>query len=143
MGSSDTALPGKHTRTLYGRLKRSEAALLVQLRTGHTGLNSYVQMVRLIDSNVCGCAGDSYDKETVQHFLLYCPKWNHLRGEITEAMGAKYGDLSYALGDRSSETLPDGQPVDKPESWKPNLTVVRAIPRFVVSTGRLGNATER
>ncbi|KAB8071854.1 hypothetical protein BDV29DRAFT_159050 [Aspergillus leporis] len=120
MGSSDTALPGKHTRTLYGRLKRSEAALLVQLRTGHTGLNSYVQMVRLIDSN-----------------------WNHLRGEITEAMGAKYGDLSYALGDRSSETLPDGQPVDKPESWKPNLTVVRAIPRFVVSTGRLGNATER
>lgn len=50
-------------------------------------------------------------------------------------MGAKYGDLSYALGGRSSETLPDGQPVDKPESWKPSLTVVRAILRFVVSTG--------
>ena len=30
----DTALPGKHTRTLYDTLKRREASVLAQLRTG-------------------------------------------------------------------------------------------------------------
>jgi hypothetical protein len=100
-------------------------------------------MVRLIGSNACGRAEDGYKEEIVRQFLFYCLKWNHLPREITEVIGVQYGDLSYTLGGRSSETLLDSQPVDKLESLKPNLTVARAILRFVVGTGRLGNATER
>ena len=33
------ALPGKHTRDLYDKLKRREASVLAQLRTGMTRLN--------------------------------------------------------------------------------------------------------
>jgi hypothetical protein len=38
----DTALPGKHTRTLYDTLQRKEASVLAQLRTGMARLNGYL-----------------------------------------------------------------------------------------------------
>jgi hypothetical protein len=38
----DTALPGKHTRILYDTLKRREASVLAQLRTGMARLNGYL-----------------------------------------------------------------------------------------------------
>jgi hypothetical protein len=42
-----------------------------------------------------------------------------------------------ALGGRSRKVGPDGHPVDRAESWKPNLGVVREILRYVESTSRL------
>jgi hypothetical protein len=38
----DTALPGRHTRILYDNLKRREASVLAQLRTGMTRLKGYL-----------------------------------------------------------------------------------------------------
>lgn len=137
----DAALPGKHTKFLYDNLPRPQAAVLAQLRTGHIPLNNYLQRVRHLDGNSCGCGEDDDEGETVQHFLFRCPKWELLRQEMKEVMGSRYGDLSYALGGRSWDVLPNGQPVDKIESWKPNLKAVRAVLRYVMSTGRLDGET--
>ncbi|KAH9203824.1 hypothetical protein DL95DRAFT_230745, partial [Leptodontidium sp. 2 PMI_412] len=41
----DTALPGKHTRILYDNLKRKEASVLAQLRTGMARLNEYLHRI--------------------------------------------------------------------------------------------------
>jgi len=62
----DTALPGKHTRELYNKLKRREASVLAQLRTGMTRLNGFLSRIGAAESDqsVCGHA-----RETVEHFL--------------------------------------------------------------------------
>lgn len=134
----DAALPGKHTKYLYDKLSRRQAAFLIQLRTGHIRLNRYLQRVGHLESNACGCredGDDGDDGETVKHFLFHCPEWRFLRREMKSAMGSRYGDVSYALGGRSREMDPKGQPVDRAESWKPNLGVVREVLCFVESTG--------
>lgn len=51
----DTALPGKHTRTLYDGLTRREASVLVQLRTGMARLNGYLHQIGVADSDLCTC----------------------------------------------------------------------------------------
>jgi hypothetical protein len=47
----DTALPGKHTRILYDSLKRTEASVLAQLRTGMARLNRYLYRIRAAESD--------------------------------------------------------------------------------------------
>ncbi|KAJ5569007.1 hypothetical protein N7450_011493 [Penicillium hetheringtonii] len=133
----DAALPGKHTNFLYDNLSRRQAALLIQLRTGHARLNRYLQRMGHLENNTCGCGTDSDDGETVEHFLFHCPDWNQLRQEMKLRMGSRYGDTSYALGGRSRKVDLDGHPVDEAQSWKPNLSVVREVLRFVENTGRL------
>jgi hypothetical protein len=59
----DAALPGKHTRVL----KRTEACILAQLRTGMARLNGFLNRVGAAESNLCACGHAS---ETVRHFLL-------------------------------------------------------------------------
>lgn len=57
--------------------------------------------------------------------------------------GERYGDLSYMLGGRSSLRRPDGlNPDGAAEKWKPKLSVVKAVVRFALSTGRLGPQSE-
>lgn len=137
----DAALLGKHTKSLYDSLSRPQAALLVQLRTGHIRLNRFLQRAGHLESNACGCGDDGSDGETVEHFLFQCPRWGFLRQEMRTAMGSRYGDISYALGGRSRVVGADGKPIDREESWKPNLPVVREVLWFVESTGRLGSET--
>lgn len=45
----DIALPGKHTRELYDKLKRREASMLAQLRTGMTRLNGFLSRIGAVD----------------------------------------------------------------------------------------------
>ena len=47
----DTALPGKHTRRLYDSLKREEAYVLAQLRTGIIRLNGYLYQIGAAESD--------------------------------------------------------------------------------------------
>jgi hypothetical protein len=78
----DTALPGRHTRILYDGLKRKEANVLAQLRTGMTRLNSYLSKIGAAESDICICGRAS---ETVEHFLFRCTKWTRLREGMLHA----------------------------------------------------------
>jgi hypothetical protein len=135
----DSALPGKHTRLLYDGLNRQEAALLAQLRTGHNGLRGFLSAIQQSDTETCACGEET---ESVRHFLFQCTRWDHLRNDMIQAMGDRFGDLSFALGGRSGQVGTDGKPVDgDPSRWKPNLEVVRAVLRFARNTGRLVSET--
>ena len=130
----DAALPGKHVKRLYDQLPRTQASILAQLQTGHARVNTFLYRIGKIASNECECLEMS---ETVEHFLFHCKIWEDLRAEMKTAMGQRYGDLSYALGGRSSQLLANGQPVDQERGWVPNLNVVKAVIQFTIKTRRL------
>ena len=121
----DTALPGKHTRTLYDLLTRKEADVLVQLRTGVARPNSFLHKIDAVVSGTCECGQAS---ETVQHFLFRCIKWIMQREGMLKCSQTKMGNLSFFLGGKSAS---DG------DKWAPNIQAVRATIKFAIATGRL------
>jgi ribonuclease HI len=136
----DSALPGKHVRLLYDTLTRTEAQALAQLRTGHSKLRGFLARIRAEETDQCECG---QGKEDTRHFLFHCQRYQHLRGDMIKEGGERYGNLSYMLGGRSSYQNPDGSSRDGPiERWKPNLTVVRAVIKFALKTGRLGSQSQ-
>jgi len=121
----DTALPGKHTRILYDGLKRREASVLAQLRTGMARLNGYLHRIGAAESDQCQCG---QARETVKHFLFRCTRWDTHRTQMLAQTNTRRGDLSLYLG---------GKAPSDPETWKPNMDAVRATIKFAIATGRL------
>jgi hypothetical protein len=121
----DAALPGKHTRGLYNGLKRSEANILAQLRTGMARLNGYLHQIGAAELSICSCG---IAKETIKHFLFRCSKWDSQRRQLLQRMGNRIGCLSTALG---------GKAASDPQAWKPDLKVVRTTIEYALATGRL------
>src|SRR5579871_558 len=70
---------------LYNKLSRNTAAKVIQLRTGHCGLNSYLHRFGLADSPLCNCRTGH---ETVEHFLLECLLYREQRTELRNKAGS-------------------------------------------------------
>jgi hypothetical protein len=121
----DTALPGKHTRLVYNGLNRTEAGVLAQLRTGMSRLNGYLCRINAAETDRCACG---QAKETVEHFLFRCARWDRYRETMLRQTNSKMGCLSFFL---------EGMAPSDPPSWKPSLPVVRATVHYAVATGRL------
>jgi len=129
----DKALPGKHTKRLYNCLGRMDAAILSQLRTGISRLNSYLHKINVAESNLCECGAF----ESVPHFLFACQRWKDERQNMKTAHGNRYSNLSFALGGYSNFER-NGERVDGEISkWKPNWEAVKATIALARATGRL------
>jgi hypothetical protein len=126
----DTALPGKHTRILYDTLKRREASILAQLRTGMVRLNGYLHQIGAAESDQCACG---QAKETIKHFLFRCTRWTTHRMQMLQQTDTRRGSLSFYLG---------GKAPSDPEQWTPNMDAVRATVKYAIATGRLDTAPE-
>lgn len=107
----DQALPGKHTRKLYDRLSKGQAAVLSQLRTKKIKLNYYLAKVKIMESEVCECRREP---ESVGHFLLRCPRWTSERANMWRVMGKRSGNLSLLLGGWDPQSHADR------EEWRPD-----------------------
>jgi hypothetical protein len=127
----DVALPGKHTRDLYDKLKRREACILAQLRTGMARLNGFLSRIGAVESDVCPCG---QARETVEHFLLRCVRWSALREEMLRCTVTRRGSLSYYLG---------GKVPSDPKMWSPDMKAVRATIKYAMATGRLDAEEEQ
>lgn len=68
--ATDSAIPEKHTLTLYNTLNKKEATILLRLRTGHSYLKGFLAKINVADSDQCSCGRGA---ETTRHFLLFCP----------------------------------------------------------------------
>ena len=121
----DIALPGKHTRKLYGQLTQKEASVLAQLRTGIARLNSYLFLIKAAPSDQCACG---VARETVEHFLFRCRRWMTHRTEMLQCTEIHKSNISFYLGGKS--------PSDD-KNWTPNMKAVRVTIRFAITTGRL------
>ncbi|KAF5137915.1 hypothetical protein E5D57_001694 [Metarhizium anisopliae] len=120
----DRALPGPHTRSLYDGLKRKEADVLAQLRTGKARLNSYLQRIGAAESKVCDCGQAT---ETIEHFLFRCIRWKAQREILFKVSRSKIGNLSFFVGGKAAS---DG------EKWAPDMKAVRAAIKFAMETKR-------
>ena len=129
----DKALPGKHTRELYNKLKKTEAAILSQLRTGACRLNCYLQKIGVTESDRCECG----QKETVPHFLFMCQQWKEQRRDMRRIHATRYGSISFALGGYSTHEIAGVRTDGRVEEWKPNQEAVRATIDFAIATRRL------
>lgn len=127
----DTALPGKHTRALYDNLKRKEASVLAQLRTGMARLNGYLHQIGAAESDKCECGQAT---ETVKHFLFRCTRWEAHRTQMLAQTDTRRGNLSFYLG---------GKAPSDPEKWIPNIDAVHATIKFAIATGRLEREVEQ
>ncbi|KAK4067498.1 hypothetical protein Purlil1_13858 [Purpureocillium lilacinum] len=116
----DAALPGNHTLQLYDKLSWREANVLAQLRMGISRLNGYLHYITAT-SQQCACR---WVKETVEHFLFYCPKWTEQRAETLRSSEAQRGNLSFCLG---------GKSLSDDATWTLNMTAVRATNSICVT----------
>jgi ribonuclease HI len=121
----DAALPGKHTRDLYDKLKRREACVLAQLRTGMARLNNFLSRIGAVESDLCACG---QARETVEHFLFRCVRWTALREDMLHCTVARRGSLSFYLG---------GKAPSDPKEWSPDMKAVRETIKYAMATGRL------
>jgi hypothetical protein len=127
----DKALPGKHTKKLYNSLNRADAAILTQLRTNISRLNTYLHRIKVTETDKCDCGV----LETVQHFLFLCPLWRQQRQGMRAAHGSRYCNISYALGGYSDHKE-NGKIVDgEKDKWKPDWNAVKATIEFAKATG--------
>ena len=85
----------QHGPALYNRLSRNTSAKIIQLRTGHCGLNSYLHRFGLTDSPLCECGTG---QETVEHFLLECPLYSEQRTEMRNKAGTMDMRVDALLG---------------------------------------------
>lgn len=129
----DHALPGKHTRKLYDRLNRDQAAILGQLRSGKNQLNYYLAKAKVVETEMCKC---EREPETASHFLLRCPRWSTERAKMFNSVERCSGDLSLLLGGWEPQSCSDRG------KWQPNLALVGAAIQFVKDTGRFEEETQ-
>jgi ribonuclease HI/exonuclease III len=66
-------------------LPKKHSAILMQLRTGHVGLNAHLYRIKRANSPLCPCCRRY--KETVAHFLLHCPAHHAARSTLTASIG--------------------------------------------------------
>lgn len=105
--------------------------MLAQLRMGHARLNGYLHRIGQSGSDLCKCG---VERETAQHFLLRCTRWNEQRRMLIEAAGPHFGNLPRMLG-RKPESV-DGTKELNGRAWKPDIKTVRAIIAFAMWTER-------
>ena len=93
-------MKGKCTKAgpaLYNEIgDRNSAAKIVQLRTGHCGLNRYLHRFGHKNSPYCQCG---YGKETVEHFLLECRNYNEQRKKLRKEVRVVNMRVARLLGD--------------------------------------------
>ena len=75
--------------------RRRDATILAQLRTGHCPLNKYLHRVGRRESPECGCG---YGEETVEHFLLECPRYSIQRRALRGKVGVMEMNMATLLG---------------------------------------------
>ena len=81
---------------LYNTLpSRRAVAMIARLRTGYCKLNHYMYRFKIKDSPYCECGNG---KETVEHYLLECRKYNEQRKKLRREVGPGRMRMEKLLG---------------------------------------------
>lgn len=76
----DPSMPSNKFQKMTSRMSRAQASLLIQLRTGHVALNSYLYRFKLAKSPVCMAC--NMEAESIRHVLKFCPKYKPERKQL-------------------------------------------------------------
>ncbi|KLO16684.1 hypothetical protein SCHPADRAFT_822815 [Schizopora paradoxa] len=76
-----------HKHTIKLNLTRRQHNMLVQLRTGHIGLNGHLFKIgKALTAECLHCEGET---ETVAHFLMRCPAYERERRQFLQRRGRR------------------------------------------------------
>ncbi|KAF7966260.1 hypothetical protein HWV62_39401 [Athelia sp. TMB] len=101
---------------VQAEMSKGQAAIYIQLRTGHAPLNKHLHRIKAKNSPVC--TGCDMAHETVKHFLLDCPAYERIRQDTLGVLGTEA---------RSIQTL-----LSHPVALKPLM-------KYIGRTGRFGD----
>jgi hypothetical protein len=113
----DTVPPSSQkflTLTSNHRIARKSASLIFQLRVRHTPLNNYLHRYKKTNSARCPACSDP--RETVEHFLLHCPKYAHKQWPLLAQLNRTRPSLIYILSN--------------PKTILPLINFIEATERF-------------
>ena len=105
---------------------RSQASILVQLRTGHAPVQAYLHRFKLADTPICPSCGT--EPESITHYLLYCITYVAQRRCLRRSLGR---DKSLGLEILGDET-----------TIKPLMAYINDTKRFEDSHGSLQPAEQ-
>jgi ribonuclease HI len=115
INSLDKSLPSNRFLKLVEKLNRQHSAIIAQLRTGHSPLNQHLFRIHRSETPSCPhCLGLTV--ETVRHYLLQCPHYQHERHTLRRKLKRAADSISYLLSN--------------PAATKPLLNFIRATKRF-------------
>ena len=101
--SIDEVFPFSSFRKRTHALTRSQASLMIQLRSGHIPLNGYLSRINRADSDLCqACLEEDENfqcRETVKHFLFECTAYNKEREELTKQVSRRHLNLKDIMSD--------------------------------------------
>ena len=95
----DCSLPSDDYIHIIDQLRRNQASLLTQMRTGHVPLNTILFRIKRADSPDCPHCKNGIH-ETLLHFLLFCPHYIFARQILTTALRRDASSIPYLLGNR-------------------------------------------
>ncbi len=84
-------------RSISGR-NRKEEVIITRMRFGHSGLNASLFVTGIHETGLCGNCGE---KETVEHVIYNCTRYDEERKELISYLNKKdkvNKDLEYLLG---------------------------------------------
>ena len=97
----DEAFPFTKFRKRQEQLSREQASLLMQVRSGHIPLNSFLFRIGKSDTRICqACDGEQGQEaapETVDHFLFHCRAHSAQRQILARAIGRNNMNLKDAM----------------------------------------------
>jgi ribonuclease HI len=73
----DPLMPSNKDKRLTEGLRRLQASLIMQLRTGHVVLDKYLH--RISKSDTPRCPSCHHEEESIHHYIFNCPTWKHER----------------------------------------------------------------
>lgn len=85
---------------LVAPLSRRQAAVLIQLRTGHAPLAAHLHRINRADTPTCPSCGDA--QETVLHLLVQCPRYAVERARHLGRLGRNSQKLEFLLNAKAA-----------------------------------------
>ena len=96
----DGNLPSDNYLHIINQLRRNQASLLTQLRTGHIPLNVILHWIKRSETSDCPHCRNGI-RETVHHFLLTCPHYVNARRLLREALTCDSSSIPFLLSARN------------------------------------------
>ena len=95
----DPLLPSDNFLHIINQLRRNQASLLIQLRTGHVPLNTVLHRMKKLDTPECPHCKNGI-RETIPHFLLTCPHYATARRLLRSKLKRDAPSIPFLLGTR-------------------------------------------
>jgi hypothetical protein len=91
----DPSCPLSKFQKATAELTRAQTSVLIQLRTGHIGLNKHLARIKRSDTPLCPSC--RLAEESVHHLLFDCPAYRNERHLLNQALGRKASSLKFLL----------------------------------------------